>query len=183
MFPNGLPVFSTCVAPHVERTLEQPSKTPAILATSEFKPHNPPILWKEGDGGGRPSSVMSLGVASVGGHSHGHPASLIGVGSLWKDTDPRSPEPLVVRGGWPWLIWVVQWTTQALHLRTLSHPARLPWVATWRPCSLVSWGVEVWVAGAPTWPIKPPEVYTPFGPDPLGRQAAGCPCQSIGWRL
>ena len=42
---------------------------------------------------------MSLGVASVGGHSHGHPASPIGVGSLWEDTDPRSPEPLVVRGG------------------------------------------------------------------------------------
>ena len=64
-----------------------------------------------GDGGGRPSSVMSLGVTSVGGHSHGHPASPIGVGSLWEDTDPRSPEPLVVRGGWLWLIWVVRWTT------------------------------------------------------------------------
>ena len=65
----------------------------------------------EGDGGGRPSSMMSLGVASVGGHSHGHPASPIGVGSLWEDTNPRSPEPLVVRGGWLWLIWVVRWTT------------------------------------------------------------------------
>ena len=64
-----------------------------------------------GDGGGRPSSVMSLGVTSVGGHSHGHPASPIGVGSLWEDIDPRSPEPLVVRGGWLWLIWVVRWTT------------------------------------------------------------------------
>ena len=64
-----------------------------------------------GDGGGRPSSVMSLGVASVGGHSHGHPASPIGVGSLWEDTDPRSPEPLVVIWGWLWLIWVVRWTT------------------------------------------------------------------------
>ena len=64
-----------------------------------------------GDGGGRPSSVMSLGVASVGGHSHGHPASPIGVGSSWQDIDPRSPEPLVVRGGWLWLIWVVRWTT------------------------------------------------------------------------
>ena len=64
-----------------------------------------------GDGGGRPSSVMFLGVASVGGHSHGHPASLIGVGSLWEDIDPRSPEHLVVRGGWLWLIWVVRWTT------------------------------------------------------------------------
>ena len=63
------------------------------------------------DDGGRPSSVMSLGVASVGGNSHGHPASQIGVGSLWEDTDPRSPEPLVVRGGWLWLIWVVRWTT------------------------------------------------------------------------
>ena len=38
--------------------------------------------------------MISLGVASVGGHSQGHPASQIGVGSLWKDTDPRSPEPL-----------------------------------------------------------------------------------------
>ena len=64
-----------------------------------------------GDGGGRPSSVMSLGVTSVGGHSHGHPASPIGVGSLWEDIDSRSPEPLVVRGGWLWLIWVVRWTT------------------------------------------------------------------------
>ena len=64
-----------------------------------------------GDGGGRPSSVMSLGVTSVGGHSHGHPASPIGVGSSWEDIDPRSPEPLVVRGGWIWLIWVVRWTT------------------------------------------------------------------------
>ena len=62
-------------------------------------------------GGGRPSSVMSLGVTSVGGHSHGHPASPIGVGSSWEDIDPRSPEPLVVRGGWLWLIWVVRWTT------------------------------------------------------------------------
>ena len=34
-----------------------------------------------------------------------------------------------------------------------------------------------------TWPINPPEVYTSFGPDPPGRQAAGCPCQSIGPRL
>ena len=34
-----------------------------------------------------------------------------------------------------------------------------------------------------TRPINPPEVYTSFGPDPPGRQAAGCPCQSIGWRL
>ena len=66
---------------------------------------------KKGDGGGRPSSVMSLGVTSVGGHSHGHPASPIGVGSSWEDIDPRSPEPLVVRGGWLWLIWVVRWTT------------------------------------------------------------------------
>ena len=66
---------------------------------------------RAGDGGGRPSSVMSLGVASVGGPSHGHPASPIVVGSLWKDTDPRSPEPLDVRGGWLWLIGVVRWTT------------------------------------------------------------------------
>ena len=69
------------------------------------------ILCNIGAGGGRPSSVMSLGAASVGGHSHGHPASPIGVGSLWEYTDPRSPEPLVVRGGWLWLIWVVRWTT------------------------------------------------------------------------
>ena len=43
----------------------------------------------------RPSSVMSLRMASVGGHSHGHPASSIGVGSLWEDTDPhtRALEP------------------------------------------------------------------------------------------
>ena len=68
------------------------------------------FVWP-GDGGGRPSSVMSLGMASVGSHSHGHPASPIGVGSLWEDIDPRSPEPLVVRGGWLWLIWVVRWTT------------------------------------------------------------------------
>ena len=69
------------------------------------------LSYALGDGGGRPSSVMSLGVTSVGGHSHGHPASPIGVGSLWEDIDPRSPEPLVVRGGWLWLIWVVRWTT------------------------------------------------------------------------
>ena len=68
-------------------------------------------LPPSGDGGGRPSSVMSLGVTLVGGHSHGHPASPIGVGSSWEDIDPRSPEPLVVRGGWLWLIWVVRWTT------------------------------------------------------------------------
>ena len=68
-------------------------------------------LWSfwfaAGDGGGRPSSVMSLAVASVGGYSHGHPASPIGVGSFGDDTNPRAPEPLVVRGGWLWLIWVV----------------------------------------------------------------------------
>ena len=70
-----------------------------------------PVTVDFGDGGGRPSSVMSLGVTSVGGHSHGHPASPIGVGSSWENIDPRSPEPLVVRGGWLWLIWVVRWTT------------------------------------------------------------------------
>ena len=74
--------------------------------------HNDVELALElGDGGGRPSSVMSLGVTSVGGHSHGHPESPIGVGSSWEDIDPRSPEPLVVRGGWLWLIWVVRCTT------------------------------------------------------------------------
>ena len=73
----------------------------------EVEDHHP----EHGDGGGRPSSVMSLGVTSVGSHSHGHPTSPIGVGSSWEDIDPRSPEPLVVRGGWLWLIWVVRWTT------------------------------------------------------------------------
>ena len=77
-----------------------------MLATSVFG-----RILLTGDGGGRPSSVMSLGVTSVGGHTHGHPASPIGVGSSWEDIDPRSPEPLVVRGGWLWLIWVVRWTT------------------------------------------------------------------------
>ena len=33
---------------------------------------------------------MSLGVTSVGGHSHGHPASPIGVGSSWEDIIPRA---------------------------------------------------------------------------------------------
>ena len=47
-----------------------------------------------GDGGGRPSSVMSLGVTSVGGHSHGHPASPIGVGSSWEDIRPQIPRAL-----------------------------------------------------------------------------------------
>ena len=69
------------------------------------------IFRTSGDGGGRSSSVMSLGVASVGGHSRGHPTSPIGVGSLWENTDPRSLEPLIVRGVWLWLIWVVRWTT------------------------------------------------------------------------
>ena len=86
-------------------------------ARSDTCVSSPPQQWapesysRKGDGGGRPSSVMSLGVTSVGGHSHGHPASPIGVGSSWEDIDPRSPEPLVVRGGWLWLIWVVRWTT------------------------------------------------------------------------
>ena len=80
-----------------------------VLSDRLGSDHHPIIIT--GDGGGRPSSVMSLGVTSVGGHSHGHPASPIGVGSSWEDIDPRSPEPLVVRGGWLWLIWVVQWTT------------------------------------------------------------------------
>ena len=149
------------------------------LSLGAFRSSPVESLYVEGDGGGRPS-VMSLGVASVGGHSHGHPASPIGVGSLWEDIDPRSPEPLVVRGGWLWLIWVVRWTTWTLHLRTLSHPARLSWAATWRPCVLGCWGMG---GRCTTWPINPPEVYTSFGPDPPGRQAAGCPCQSISWRL
>ena len=47
----------------------------------------------KGDIGGRPSSVMSLGVASVEGHSHGHPASPIGVDLCGKipTPDPQSP--------------------------------------------------------------------------------------------
>ena len=80
-----------------------------LLVTWESKWCRPCVDM--GDGGGRPSSVISLGVTSVGGHSHGHPASPIGVGSLWEDIDPRSPEPLVVKGGRLWLIWVVRWTT------------------------------------------------------------------------
>ena len=89
-----------------------------------------------GDGGGRPSSVMSLGVASVGGHSHGHPASPIGVGSSWEDIDPRSPEPLVVRGGWLWLIWVVRWTT--LPYTCEPYPTQLV-CRELRPEGLVAW--------------------------------------------
>ena len=69
-----------------------------MLATSVFgRIHRRPC-YVMGDGGGRPSSVMSLGVTSVGGHSHGHPASLIGVGSSWEDIDPRSPEPWLSEG-------------------------------------------------------------------------------------
>ena len=47
MLPIGFPVFTTCGAPQAECTLAQPSKTQEICAPSEFKPHNPPILWKE----------------------------------------------------------------------------------------------------------------------------------------
>ena len=82
-----------------------------VLICNETSSFSTSLGLMYGDGGGRPSSVMSLGVTSVGGHSHGHPASPIGVGSSWEDIDPRSPEPLVVRGGWLWLIWVVRWTT------------------------------------------------------------------------
>ena len=82
------------------------------MAFIEPKHRNKPnITYLLGDGDGRPSSVMSLGVASVGGQSHGHPAPPMVVVSLWEDTDPRYPETLVVRGGWLWLIWVVRWTT------------------------------------------------------------------------
>ena len=47
MFPVGFPVFTTCGAPQAECTVAQPRKTTAICAPIEFKPHNPPILWKE----------------------------------------------------------------------------------------------------------------------------------------
>ena len=36
------------------------------------------------------------------------------------------------------------------------------------------------MAGAPTWPIKPPEVYKPFGPDLFGRRLAVLVSQSAG---
>ena len=120
-FPFSCNNFSSCHL-HVSYFLLQVIHFPFqqlfwfLLAHTAFL-----LFWKNwaehlpcfisGDGGGRPSSVMSLGVTSVGGHSHGHPASPIDVGSSWEDIDPRSPEPLVVRGGWLWLIWVVRWTT------------------------------------------------------------------------
>ena len=80
-----------------EITPENP--VPRVAPSSDETPPPP----QTGDGGGRPSSVMSLGVTSVGGHSHGHPASPIGVGSSWEDIDPRSPEPWLSEGvgsGW-----------------------------------------------------------------------------------
>ena len=47
MFPVGLPVFPICGAPQVKCTLGQPSETPTTCTPIEFKPHNPPISWKE----------------------------------------------------------------------------------------------------------------------------------------
>ena len=136
------------------------------------------IVW--GDGSGRPSSVMSLGVTSVGGHSHGHPASPIVVGSLWEDTDPRSL-------GCQRRLALADLGCRVDHLGPTSANLMPPssfavscdLKALW-PGVLGCWGMG---GRCTTWPINPPEVYTSFGPDPPGRQAAGCPCQSIGWRL
>ena len=47
MFSVGFPVFTTCGAPQRECTLVQPSNTPTVCSPMEFKPHDPPILWKE----------------------------------------------------------------------------------------------------------------------------------------
>ena len=57
MFPFGFPVFPTFGTPQAGCTLAQPSKTPEICAPSEFKPHNPPILWKEAE-----SRSISMGL-------------------------------------------------------------------------------------------------------------------------
>ena len=139
-------------------------------------------LWP-GDGGGRPSSVMSLGVTSVGGHSHGHPASPIGVGSSWEDIDPQIPRAL----GCQRRLALADLGCTVDHLGPTpanlippsSFAVSCDLKALW-PGVLGCWGMG---GRCTTWPINPPEVYTSFGPDPPGRQAAGCPCQSIGWGL
>ena len=148
--------------------------TSALIDVELRTPSTP---W--GDGGGRPSSVMSLGVTSVGGHSHGHPASPIGVGRY----RPQIPRAL----GCQRRLALADLGCTVDHLGPTpanlippsSFAVSCDLKALW-PGVLGCWGMG---GRCTTWPINPPEVYTSFGPDPPGRQAAGCPCQSIGWRL
>ena len=111
-------------------------------------------LMMIGDGGGRPSSVMSLGVTSVGGHSHGHPASPIGVGSSWEDIDPRSLEPLVVRGvgsGWSRLYGGPLRPCTSNLIPPSSFAVSCDLKALW-PGVLGCWGIG---GRCTTWPINP----------------------------